>query len=100
MDNQQTKRHQPTNTSEEIGKVLHLTIKNREQILLDTPVKSVSSVNKTGLFDILFQHAHFISIIQEKIIIRYEDGRTEEMAIDQGIVKVRGNQIDVYLGIK
>ena len=81
-------------------KSLHLTIRTREAIVKDVDIKNLSSKNEKGLFDILDQHAHFISIVKEKILIRYPDGRQEEVAIDQGVLKVRENQIDVYLGIK
>lgn len=82
------------------SKPLHLTIRTREAIVKDVDIKNLSSKNEKGLFDILDQHANFISIVKEKLLLRYPDGREEEVSIDHGVLKVRENQIDVYLGIK
>jgi F0F1-type ATP synthase epsilon subunit len=82
------------------SKPLHLTIRTREAIVKDVDIKNLSSINDKGLFDVLDQHANFISIVKEKLLLRYPDGREEEVPIDQGVLKVRENQIDIYLGIK
>lgn len=79
---------------------LHLLVKTRESVLLDMPIKSLSSRNAKGKFDVLDKHANLISIVEEKLIIFGRDGSKKEIPIDRGILKVRDNKISVYLGIK
>ena len=79
---------------------LELTVRDRTRVIFNGPIKSLSSVNETGPFDILQSHANFISIIKDKLTIRVEGKKEEEMKIDQGVLKVKGNKVTVYLGIK
>ena len=46
----------------------YLIVKDRDKTDFEGEVESVSSYNKKGLFDILIDHAQFISIIEKKII--------------------------------
>ena len=43
---------------------LHVRIMSPQKLLLDTEAESVSSKNLEGNFDILAQHANFISMIE------------------------------------
>ena len=79
---------------------IHLIVINRDGVILEEDISGVSSKNKKGKFDVLTNHANFISIIEGALIIHQKDGREKEMAVDNGIIKVRENTIEVYLGIK
>src|SRR5258708_4239839 len=48
---------------------IHLSIRNRENILYDADVRALSAVNGSGPFDVLPQHANFISVIEKYVII-------------------------------
>ncbi len=78
---------------------LHLFIRSREKLLFDGPALSVSSVNESGLFDILPEHANFISIIKDFISIRLPDGKTQKITINNAILKAINNEVKIYLGI-
>lgn len=78
---------------------LSVTIKNREKILLQTTAKAVSSWNEKGVFDILPEHAHFISIIKQHITIHPVDAEKHHMPIDTGLLCVWDNTVSVYLDI-
>ena len=60
---------------------LYLRVRNREQLVFDGPVKSVTSFNEKGEFDVLPQHAR-------------------EIRLDSAIMRVIRGYVDVYLGIK
>jgi F0F1-type ATP synthase epsilon subunit len=79
--------------------MLYLIIKNRDKVVFEGNVNTVSSYNKSGLFNILSDHSNFISIIEKKIVIN-QGGATEEMDISNGLLKVKDNKIWIYLGIK
>lgn len=76
-----------------------LTVRSRQEILYDGEVISVSSVNERGPFDVLRQHAQFISLITDDLVIRKPDGTTQVIALNNGIMRVRENSIEVYIGI-
>lgn len=79
--------------------MIHLIIKNRDQILFDSDVENITSYNKKGTFDILLDHANFISVLDKQIIVK-QRGSTRQFTVDNGLVKVRENKVWIYLGIK
>jgi F0F1-type ATP synthase epsilon subunit len=76
-----------------------LVIRQREKVLFEGEVKAFSSSNERGTFDILYEHANFISLIRNSCVIRKVDGTTIEMKIEEGIVRAHENKVMVYLGI-
>lgn len=79
---------------------LFASISSPDKTLFEGIVTGVSSVNEKGPFDILSEHENFISIIHEKIIVYPLQGGKLEWGIDQGVLKVRENKINVFLGIE
>ncbi len=77
--------------------LIKLNIKTSSKVYFDGKVKSVTSYNDTGIFDILALHANFISIIKDKIILISADGIPQEFEIDKGVAYVTGNSIFIYL---
>ena len=61
---------------------------------------SVSSTNSAGDFDILPEHAKFITLVEKKPIIlrsaNLPDGR-QEFKFDLSIFHVHNNQVDIYV---
>lgn len=75
-------------------------VRNGDKILYNATAKVVSSVNEMGIFDILPLHSNFISIIKEEIIIHESSGGKKKIPItDRGVLSVRENKIDIFLGI-
>ena len=80
------------------GKV-KLSVLTRQAVLFEGEVKTVSSVNDTGIFDVLEQHTSFISLIKDKLVIHTLDGKEQEMKIQDGIMRVYKNEVSVFLGL-
>ena len=78
---------------------LHLTIRNRKRIYFDDDVKSVTSLNDKGIFDILPEHAHFISLIQKNISYHTLNGKKETIAITNGVMRVEDNNVHCYIDL-
>lgn len=76
-----------------------LVIRQREKVIFDEEVKAFTSYNDRGVFDVLSKHANFVSIINQSYLIHKLDGTTNEMKIEQGIIRVYKNKVIVYLGI-
>ena len=79
---------------------LILTIRTRRGVIFDQEVESITSYNDTGRFDVLHEHAQFISIVKKKVVARLLDGRDQQIPVDNAIMRVKGERVEVYLGIK
>lgn len=77
---------------------IHVIIKNKESIIYDGQVTAVSSFNDVGLFDVLPLHENFISLVKDKIIIHDSSGQ-KEFKINNGLLKVKEDKVDIYLGL-
>ena len=78
---------------------IHVTVRNRTQLLFNDNVKSLTSKNDTGTFDILPEHANFISLIGGSLIIRKLDGQKQEIPVRNGVIKVKDNAIYCYIDL-
>lgn len=74
-----------------------LVIRNRQDIVFEGDVNSITSVNGRGKFDVLAQHANFISLIERYVIIRQNGKADQTMKITNGIMHVEENLTHVYL---
>lgn len=79
--------------------LLNLTVRNRQEILFAGKVKAISSTNKIGVFDILPQHANFISIIQETLVIHKNEKEKLNFEVKTGLLKVWENEAKVFLDV-
>jgi F0F1-type ATP synthase epsilon subunit len=79
--------------------VFNLIILSREGIVFQNTVSSISSYNSSGYFDVLAQHANFISLIQKEIIVRNVEGIENKIPISNALIKVIQNNVKIYLGI-
>lgn len=79
---------------------IHLYVRDREQLLFDEDVLSVTSVNVKGVFDVLPVHTNFISLIKNYLTIREVDGRIKGIKFSNAVMRVHQNNIEVYVGIK
>ena len=79
---------------------LDVSVRNRSNVLFDGKVNSVTSHSGAGEFDVLPQHANFVTLIKDMIVIN--KGRSDEKKIEVksgGLMNVGQDKIDVYLGI-
>ena len=78
---------------------LDVLVRERGGILYEGKVDSLSSYNDSGPFDVLPLHANFISLIKKSVSLRLRGKIVEELPIETGVIAVRENEIQVYLGI-
>ncbi len=78
---------------------LNITIKNKENTLLEENVSAISSFNEKGPFDILPLHENFITVITKNITLHKTDGTKKDMAIERGVLKIVKDEVHIYLGI-
>ena len=78
---------------------IHLIVRNRKKIFFNDDIKSLTSINEKGIFDILPEHTNFICLIKEYITIHTLDGQKEKMDISNGVLKVEADQINCYIDL-
>lgn len=74
-------------------------IRDRERVLYSGDAYSITTYNEHGKMDVLPEHTHFISIIQDSINIIGADNKPLSIPVSKGILKVLENDVRVYLGI-
>lgn len=95
MDNDKTAKN---NIDIDLNNI-NLIIRSKQGILFKDTVKALTSYNEKGVFDILPEHANFISIIKEKIIIHKNLNQNQEMKIENGVLRVYKNKVNIYVGV-
>lgn len=80
--------------------LLDVTIKTWINVVFAGQAKSVSSVNETGPFDILPNHANFITLIKNDCKIVSGNGEKKVIPIKgPALLRVHENKVSVYLGL-
>lgn len=81
------------------GQKFKCIVRDREKILYIGEASAITTYNEKGVLDVLPGHTHFISIIERSLQIVYPDGKTLNIPITKGILKVYLGEVRVYLGI-
>lgn len=95
---------------------LHVRIISPQQLILETDAQSVSSKNTQGNFDILPQHANFITLVENSpIVVRISKPASPAKPASLGergeqkpltfkfplaIILTRENRVDIYTYIQ
>lgn len=78
---------------------LSVLVRDRNGILFDGPASAVSSYNDRGPFDVLPLHENFISLLNKEVVVRAKEGEEKTIAVPSGVLSVRENRVEVYIGI-
>lgn len=80
---------------------LHVRIISPQQLILDTEADSVSSKNNNGNFDILAEHANFITIVEKvPIYVRIKKQPTQKFEFPMAVILATHNQVNIYTYIQ
>jgi len=69
-----------------------------KEIFFKGKVKSISSTNPVGKFDVLPLHANFITLIFNELEIITEKEEKINYQFKKGVLEVRKNKVNVFLG--
>lgn len=76
---------------------LQITIRARTGILYQGTALSVTAANSSGVFDVLPQHANFISLIEGDISLQNEAGEQQSFTSKKGILRVKDNTVNILI---
>lgn len=80
--------------------LLKVKVIDRTGVVYDGEADSLSSVNDKGPFDVLEQHARFISLIKKELVIRKKGSQNKLIPVSNGVLRVYGEKVEIFLGIK
>ncbi|MEA3355703.1 MAG: hypothetical protein U9Q63_04455 [Patescibacteria group bacterium] len=81
------------------SKQLDIVLRERKRVLFKGAAKSLSSVNNLGKFDILYNHANFVTTVKEMIILTHNRGYERKFKIGSGILSAEENKVEVFVGV-
>ena len=80
---------------------LHVRIISPQALILDSEAQSVSSKNLQGPFDILPQHANFITVVENQpIVVRILKQKPLIFKFLIAIILTTANKVDIYTYIQ
>ncbi len=80
--------------------LIDLIIIDTNKTIYQGRVKTISSLDEKGRFDILPFHAHFIALINKTVVVVEENGVEKTFTITDGILKILDNNAKIFLGIE
>ncbi|MFP4539355.1 MAG: F0F1 ATP synthase subunit epsilon [Candidatus Paceibacterota bacterium] len=78
---------------------LNVRIISLGEVLWEGSAKAISAENTTGFFDILPQHANFITILKDSPITVHTDNKKEEFSFPRSVLYAENNQVKIYAGV-
>ncbi len=78
---------------------LHISIQNKDGIVEEDTANAITSTNNNGVFDILPDHANFITLIKKYLIIHNSLDEKKEIKFTEGVLEVQKNNVNIYLDI-
>lgn len=79
--------------------LLDVVVRKRTGTVYTGQVLRISSINEVGPFDIYPHHAQFVTVIKQRLEIAKETGKPATFDLDRGILRVKANNVEIYLGI-
>lgn len=81
--------------------LLQVKIISPKETLFEELVSSVSSTNSVGNFDILPQHANFITVVEKTpIIVRKPDKQVVTFNFPLAVIYAANNKVNIYTDIE
>ena len=83
------------------NQILHVRIISPQELILETEAEAVSSKNIRGDFDILPEHANFITVVENyPILIRVPKQKPIILKFNLAIIMVTENNVNIYTYIQ
>jgi F0F1-type ATP synthase epsilon subunit len=79
---------------------LWVEFRDSKKLVFSGEAVAVSARNSKGPFDILPQHAHFISIINQELLIYTKVNQPQKFTLTTGILKCIDNKVTIFTGFE
>lgn len=69
------------------------------EVYYEGPLSSLSAASETGTFDVLYDHANFISLVKEGPVILRTPYGERTITLSRGILKVHNNYVVLFANV-
>lgn len=88
-------------TQEESSQTLKTSVLSSAKVLWEGEARSVSSKNTQGEFDILPNHANFITLVNDyPVRLQASDGSEHSFSFTQSVIVVQANVVKIFGNIE
>jgi F0F1-type ATP synthase epsilon subunit len=81
------------------SKLLEVKLRSPYQNYYSGAATSVSAKNRLGVFDVLPDHTPFFTLLVASVVTVRTAKETLEFKVENGILKTKNNQVDIFLNI-
>lgn len=79
--------------------VIQVKVSDKQKTIFQGEAYAVSSINEMGAFDILWEHANYVTNINTFLDIYIDPNNKKHFEIGSGILRAKLNSVEVFLGI-
>lgn len=84
---------------EQTEQQIDVIVRSRSKTYFDGKAKAITSTNEAGVFDVLPQHANFITMVQDFVTVTLPNNKEQKFEIKTGVMQVLQNKADIYLTV-
>lgn len=81
------------------GKTLHVQVLTPQGVTWEGEATAVSSENSEGPFDLLPEHAHFISLVEKKAITVATQPEVKTFTFETAVIRLIDDKVTIYANI-
>lgn len=81
------------------NKGLQVKVVSRDGVQFEGKCEAISSINPVGEFDVLEDHANFITPVAHQVTVHLGKTRKKNFKLKKGLVMIKDNQASVFVGI-
>lgn len=78
---------------------IDLYVRSRTTNFFKGQVASITSVNQTGIFDVLPMHANFVTLVKDYIILDKDKQTEKKIDFKTAVLSVLNGKVDIYVGV-
>lgn len=81
------------------SKGLLVKVVSRDGVKFEGKCEAISSINPTGEFDVLEDHANFITPVAHQVVVHLGKTKRKSFKLKKGLVMIKDNVASVFVGI-
>lgn len=79
--------------------LVKVTVRTPEGVVFEDAVRALSATNESGLFDIIYEHTNFVTVLTGDVLLHLQDGSEKNFAVQTGVLRAFNSEVDVLIGV-
>lgn len=81
------------------SQLVHVTVRTPEGVVFEDAVQALSATNEAGLFDIIYEHTNFVTVLTGDVILHLQSGEEKTIPVQTGVLRAFNSGVDVLIGV-